>query len=103
MITNGKIPFLDLVTPHRELEEELLSVFRTALHTAAFVGRENELARLIALRDEAAGRLVSACDVGEPGIGKTRLIAAIAERAALAGDLVVGVGPHDSGARPRAS
>jgi dTDP-4-amino-4,6-dideoxygalactose transaminase len=38
MITNGKIPFLDLVTPHRELEEELLSVFRTALHTAAFVG-----------------------------------------------------------------
>jgi dTDP-4-amino-4,6-dideoxygalactose transaminase len=32
------IPFLDLVTPHRELEEELISVFREALRTATFVG-----------------------------------------------------------------
>jgi dTDP-4-amino-4,6-dideoxygalactose transaminase len=35
---NGAIPFLDLVTPHRELEEELVQVFRTALHSAAFIG-----------------------------------------------------------------
>jgi len=35
---NGKIPFLDLVTSHRELEEELVSVFRSALKTAGFVG-----------------------------------------------------------------
>jgi hypothetical protein len=32
------IPFLDLVTPHRELEEELVKVFRAALHTAGFIG-----------------------------------------------------------------
>ena len=32
------IPFLDLVTPHLELEEELLSVFRGALRTGGFVG-----------------------------------------------------------------
>lgn len=32
------IPFLDLVTPHRELQEELISVFRKALDTAGFVG-----------------------------------------------------------------
>lgn len=32
------IPFLDLVTPHLELEQELTSVFRWALHTAGFVG-----------------------------------------------------------------
>ena len=32
------IPFLDLVTPHLELEEELVSVFRGALRTAGFVG-----------------------------------------------------------------
>jgi dTDP-4-amino-4,6-dideoxygalactose transaminase len=32
------IPFLDLVTPHQELEEELVSVFRNALRTAGFVG-----------------------------------------------------------------
>ncbi len=38
MTSNGKIPFLDLVTPHQELEEELVSVFRTALRTAGFVG-----------------------------------------------------------------
>ena len=38
MTGNGNIPFLDLVTPHLELEEELVSVFRSALKTAGFVG-----------------------------------------------------------------
>lgn len=32
------IPFLDLATPHLELEEELVSIFRDALRSAAFVG-----------------------------------------------------------------
>ena len=32
------IPFLDLVTQHRELERELTAVFQQALHTAGFVG-----------------------------------------------------------------
>jgi len=32
------IPFLDLVSPHLEMEEELVTVFRTALRTAAFIG-----------------------------------------------------------------
>src|SRR5512136_3352349 len=32
------VPFLDLVTPHRELEEELVETFRQALRSAAFVG-----------------------------------------------------------------
>ena len=32
------IPFLDLVTPHQELEKEILDVIRTALGAAAFVG-----------------------------------------------------------------
>src|SRR6202044_1670668 len=32
------IPFLDLVTPHLELEQELISVFRRVLHTAEFIG-----------------------------------------------------------------
>jgi dTDP-4-amino-4,6-dideoxygalactose transaminase len=35
---NGRIPLVDLVTPHRELEGELLQVFRTALESAGFVG-----------------------------------------------------------------
>jgi dTDP-4-amino-4,6-dideoxygalactose transaminase len=32
------IPFLDLVTPHRELKDELVAVFEHALETAGFVG-----------------------------------------------------------------
>jgi len=32
------IPFLDLVTPHVELEEELTEVFQKALRTAGFIG-----------------------------------------------------------------
>jgi dTDP-4-amino-4,6-dideoxygalactose transaminase len=35
---NDPVPFLDLVTPHRELEEELVEAFRQALRSAAFVG-----------------------------------------------------------------
>jgi dTDP-4-amino-4,6-dideoxygalactose transaminase len=38
MSNNGKIAFLDLVTPHQELEAELVSVFQKALRTAGFVG-----------------------------------------------------------------
>jgi dTDP-4-amino-4,6-dideoxygalactose transaminase len=33
-----RIPFLDLVTPHCELEEELLNVVRVSLQTGCFVG-----------------------------------------------------------------
>jgi dTDP-4-amino-4,6-dideoxygalactose transaminase len=32
------VPFLDLVTPHMEMEQELSDVFRQALHTACFIG-----------------------------------------------------------------
>jgi dTDP-4-amino-4,6-dideoxygalactose transaminase len=32
------VPFLDLVTPHVEMEEQLTTVFRNALHTAGFIG-----------------------------------------------------------------
>src|SRR5438445_514606 len=38
MTGNGKVPFIDLVPPHLELEEGLVSVFRSALKTAGFVG-----------------------------------------------------------------
>jgi len=37
-MSTGGVPFLDLVTVHRELREELRSVFETALDTAGFVG-----------------------------------------------------------------
>src|SRR6516164_6659433 len=38
MNTDAAIPFLDLVTPHVELEEELTALFRGVLHTAGFIG-----------------------------------------------------------------
>ena len=38
MNTNHGIPFLDLVTQHMDLEEELVTVFRRALISAAFIG-----------------------------------------------------------------
>ncbi len=37
-MSQQNIPFLDLVTPHQQLEEELVAVFRTALRTAGFIG-----------------------------------------------------------------
>jgi dTDP-4-amino-4,6-dideoxygalactose transaminase len=37
-VSSSSIPFLDLVTPHLELEQELTQVFQQALRTAGFVG-----------------------------------------------------------------
>ncbi|NOZ81318.1 MAG: DegT/DnrJ/EryC1/StrS family aminotransferase [DPANN group archaeon] len=37
-MTDDKIPFLDLITPHIELEDELVSVFRSALRSGGFIG-----------------------------------------------------------------
>jgi dTDP-4-amino-4,6-dideoxygalactose transaminase len=38
MTQDGKIPFVDLVTPHHELEAELLAVCKKAFETAGFIG-----------------------------------------------------------------
>jgi dTDP-4-amino-4,6-dideoxygalactose transaminase len=38
MYISDTIPFLDLITPHVELEDELIGSFRQALYSAAFVG-----------------------------------------------------------------
>ena len=35
---NIDVPFLDLATPHIEMEEQLVGIFRNALHTAGFIG-----------------------------------------------------------------
>jgi len=37
-VSDSSIPFLDLVTPHVELEQELTTVFQQALRTAGFIG-----------------------------------------------------------------
>jgi len=38
MSVRSSIPFLDLITPHLELEQELTNVFHKALRTAGFIG-----------------------------------------------------------------
>src|SRR5208283_5763178 len=38
MANVSKVPFLDLVTPHKELEEELLAVVKKAFSNAGFIG-----------------------------------------------------------------
>ncbi len=53
MNTDVAIPFLDLVTPHVELEEELTALFRSVLHSAGFIGGpmvenfENRICRVL--------------------------------------------------------
>jgi dTDP-4-amino-4,6-dideoxygalactose transaminase len=37
-MANMTVPFLDLTTPHRQLEEELIAVARTAIRDARFIG-----------------------------------------------------------------
>jgi dTDP-4-amino-4,6-dideoxygalactose transaminase len=37
-VETNRIPFLDLVTPHKELKDELAAVFEHALVTAGFIG-----------------------------------------------------------------
>jgi len=37
-MSTANIPFLDLVTPHQELKDELCDLFRSALDTASFIG-----------------------------------------------------------------
>ncbi len=56
-------------------------------------GREEDLAWLEDRRRQVGSGVVGARIVGEPGSGKTRLLAEFVERARLEGDLVVTIGP----------
>jgi serine/threonine-protein kinase len=93
-------PLMPFATPSAAMPRMSLpprmSISRT--DSAQLYGREHELKRLAELSDEADGVMVSVCILGEAGVGKTRLLAELAERAATENRLVVGAGPHDSGA-----
>jgi DNA-binding SARP family transcriptional activator len=64
------------------------------------VGREAEMATLRAARDEATVATRFVVVEGEPGIGKTRLLEAVAAEASADGALVVWGRTHESGAAP---
>lgn len=88
MTTSNKIPFLDLVTPHVELEKELMEVFHGALRTAGFIGG--------APVEEFEREFAAFCDakycVGV-GSGTDALRFALAAAGIKEGDVVVTV-PH---------
>lgn len=82
------IPFLDLVTPHIELEEELVGVFRHALATANFIGG--------AMVEEFEQDFAAFCDVDHAiavGSGTDALRFALMACGVESGDVVITV-PH---------
>jgi dTDP-4-amino-4,6-dideoxygalactose transaminase len=80
------IPFLDLVTSHRELEEELVHVFRESLQSAAFIGGQ----QVEAFEREFGAYCGSTCCVGV-GSGTDALRFALMASGVGRGDAVVTV------------
>jgi dTDP-4-amino-4,6-dideoxygalactose transaminase len=88
MSANGNIPFLDLVTPHVELEKELTEVFQKVLATAGFIGGP--------MVEEFEKAFAQFCDVGHSvavSSGTDALRFAIMACGVKQGDVVVTV-PH---------
>lgn len=82
------IPFLDLVTPHVELEQELTEVFQKALRTAGFIGGP--------MVEEFEKAFATFCDVGcsvAVSSGTDALRFALMASGVKPGDVVVTV-PH---------
>ncbi len=73
-----------------------LTAYPTLSAASSLVGREDELWVLEEARQRASDAPAWVHLVGEPGIGKTRLLTEVARRAAEDGDLVVGATPHPS-------
>jgi Cdc6-like AAA superfamily ATPase len=70
--------------------------------TSRLIGRDRELAALGSLLDEAGADGATMLLPGEPGVGKTALLAAAAEMAATAGfEVIRGGGVASAPARPR--
>ncbi|MET0235478.1 MAG: AAA family ATPase [Kibdelosporangium sp.] len=83
-----------IVTPTRPRVSRSRSAGRSV---APFVGRRQELARLSATWDQVEdGTCHMMLVTGEPGIGKTRLVAEVARRISVAGGVVM-YGRSDSG------
>src|SRR4029077_17655488 len=88
MSTNDQISFLDLVSPHQELESELVEVFRKSLKEAAFVGGP----AVAEFEKEFASFCDSSCCVGVAS-GTDAVRFALTAAGVKSGDIVVTV-PH---------
>jgi dTDP-4-amino-4,6-dideoxygalactose transaminase len=88
MSGTSNIPFLDLVTPHVELEQELTQVFQKALRTAGFIGGP--------MVDEFEKAFAQFCEAGDSiavSSGTDALRFALMACGVRPGDVVVTV-PH---------
>lgn len=85
-MSDRDVPFFDLVTVHRELEEELVEVFRAALHTAGFIGGP----MVIAFEEEFARFCQTRHCVGV-GSGTDALRFALIAAGVQQGDIVITV------------
>lgn len=66
------------------------------LSRTPLIGRDAELERLLEARTAASSRSMWVRLVGEPGVGKSRILSELASRADAAADFVVAAGPHPS-------
>ena len=80
------IPFLDLVTPHRELKNELVVVFEQALETAGFIGGP-----MVAGFEEEFGRFCGTRNCVGVGSGTDAVRFALIAAGVKPGDVVVTV------------
>jgi dTDP-4-amino-4,6-dideoxygalactose transaminase len=83
---SNNIPFLDLVTPHRELKHELVAVFEQALETAGFIGGP-----MVAGFEEDFGRFCDTRNCVGVGSGTDALRFALIAAGVKPGDVVVTV------------
>ena len=88
MSTANSVPFLDLVTPHVELEGELTKVFHQALHSASFVGGV-----LVKEFEDAFAQFCGSAHAVALGSGTDALRFALMACGVREGDVVVTV-PH---------
>jgi len=85
-MANEKIPFLDLVTVHRELQDELVDVVKTALNSAGFIGGP-----MVQRFEEEFARFCDARLCIGVGSGTDALRFALIAAGVKAGDIVVTV------------
>ncbi|MCC7536027.1 MAG: protein kinase [Deltaproteobacteria bacterium] len=78
-----------------ELSEKVTRPGATLLEPP-LVGRDAELTRLEELRAAASETAAIGLLIGEVGVGKTRMLVEVADRAQAGGDVVAETGPHPS-------
>ena len=85
-MANERVPFLDLVTVHRELQDELVDVLKTALNSAGFIGGP----MVQRFEEEFAEFCDARCCIGA-GSGTDALRFALIAAGVKSGDIVVTV------------